>query len=193
MAIRRCLQLQALTRQPHPTFSLFTNSSSHRSLSIAAYPIANISTPNLPIFTDSKPTSAFTQCSHLRYFCSTKQDDKHMKQQDDTSEEEEEDDCEEDEEEDWEDEDGDGDDCVSVSNRKKVYTPEEKEAEAADIGYKVVGALQKDDQVFKPYEPVFAVVQVQFANCLILCIFVSFLFPNECFYLSIDLGWFAPV
>ncbi|PKI79499.1 hypothetical protein CRG98_000130 [Punica granatum] len=42
----------------------------------------------------------------------------------------------------------------------RVYSPEEKEAEAAAIGYKVVGPLQESDQLFKPYEPVFAVVQI---------------------------------
>jgi large subunit ribosomal protein L21 len=70
------------------------------------------------------------------------------------------------EEEDYED------DCVSVSSSKKVYTDEEKEAESTAIGYKVVGPLQKDDQVFKPYEPAFAVVQVQFANFILLHILV---------------------
>lgn len=49
----------------------------------------------------------------------------------------------------------------SESNLQRDYSPEEKEAEAAAIGYKVVGPLQKSDRVFKPYEPVFAVVQVR--------------------------------
>ena len=52
---------------------------------------------------------------------------------------------------------------------KRDYTPEEKEAEAAAIGYKVVGPLEPSDRVFKPYEPVYAVVQV-----LLLLYFVSF-------------------
>ncbi|KAF0919717.1 hypothetical protein E2562_031062 [Oryza meyeriana var. granulata] len=39
-------------------------------------------------------------------------------------------------------------------------TEEEKVAEAAEIGYKVVGPLGADEKPFKPYEPVFAVVQV---------------------------------
>uniref|UniRef100_A0A803QDD0 Large ribosomal subunit protein bL21m n=1 Tax=Cannabis sativa TaxID=3483 RepID=A0A803QDD0_CANSA len=43
---------------------------------------------------------------------------------------------------------------------KREYTPEEKEAEAAAIGYKVVGPLERSDRVFKPYEPVFAVVEI---------------------------------
>ncbi|OMO76432.1 Ribosomal protein L21 [Corchorus capsularis] len=40
------------------------------------------------------------------------------------------------------------------------YSPEEKEAEAAAIGYKVVGPLQPSERVFKAYEPVFAVIQI---------------------------------
>ena len=43
---------------------------------------------------------------------------------------------------------------------KREYSPEEKEAEAAEIGYKVVGPLEPSDRVFKRYDPVFAVVQV---------------------------------
>lgn len=43
---------------------------------------------------------------------------------------------------------------------KREYSAEEKEEEAAAIGYKVVGPLDKSEQIFKPYEPVFAVVQI---------------------------------
>ncbi|XP_065880029.1 large ribosomal subunit protein bL21m [Euphorbia lathyris] len=43
---------------------------------------------------------------------------------------------------------------------KREYSAEEKEEEAAAIGYKVVGPLQESERVIKPYEPVFAVVQV---------------------------------
>ncbi|KAG8086384.1 hypothetical protein GUJ93_ZPchr0010g9034 [Zizania palustris] len=39
-------------------------------------------------------------------------------------------------------------------------TEEEKVAEAAEIGYTVVGPLGADEKPFKPYEPVFAVVQI---------------------------------
>lgn len=158
--IRRCLQ--ALTRESQPTLSLFKDPSSLRSLSVAAFPNNDSSSP-LPIFTNSKPSSAFGQWYHPRYFSSSKQDD-HIKKEDIQEEVEDEDDSDDsdydDEEEDYEDDD----DCVSVSSKKKVYTAEEKEAEATAIGYKVVGPLQKDDQVFKPYEPAFAVVQVHFTN-----------------------------
>ncbi|EXC18110.1 50S ribosomal protein L21 [Morus notabilis] len=49
---------------------------------------------------------------------------------------------------------------VSISGSRREYSPEEKAAEAAAIGYKVIGPLEKSDNVFKPYEPVFAVVQI---------------------------------
>ncbi|KAK7362836.1 hypothetical protein VNO77_04960 [Canavalia gladiata] len=141
MASRRCLR--ALT-----TF-LFTNPSSLRSLSIPPFPNSNTFSP---IFTNSRATSAFAQCRHLRYFSTDKQD--HHSSEDDSEVEE------EDEDEDYVDDDDDDDNVVSASSRKKVYTAEEKEAEAVSIGYKVVQPLQNDDQVFKPYEPVFAVVQI---------------------------------
>lgn len=69
-----------------------------------------------------------------------------------------------DDEDDSEDETGeslDEDDVVSGSSGKREYTAEEKESEAAAIGYKVVGPLQRSDRVFKNYEPVFAVFQVR--------------------------------
>ncbi|XP_058738477.1 large ribosomal subunit protein bL21m-like [Vicia villosa] len=154
--IRRCLQ--ALTRESQPTLSLFKDPSSLRSLSVAAFPNHDSSSPH-PIFTNSKPSSAFGQWYHARYFSSSKQDG-HIKKEDIQEEVEDEDDSDDsdydDEEEDYEDDD----DSVSVSSKKKVYTAEEKEAEATAIGYKVMGPLQKDDQVFKPYEPAFAVVQI---------------------------------
>ncbi|KAJ4850714.1 hypothetical protein Tsubulata_004187 [Turnera subulata] len=43
---------------------------------------------------------------------------------------------------------------------KREYSAEEKEAEAATIGYKVVGPLLETDKVFKSYAPVCAVVQI---------------------------------
>lgn len=179
MAIRRCLLLQPLTRQAQATSLLFTtNPSSSSSLhslfdSVPFFPNANTSSPLLPIFTNSKPTCAFAQCSHLRYFSSTKQGD--------TTEEEE----EEEEYSEEEDAEEDEEDYVSVTSGKRVYTAEGKEEEAAAIGYKVVGPLQKDEQVFKPYEPVFAVVQVQFANSAsfrVSLFHFYFLVGNECVF-----------
>ncbi|KAI7749447.1 hypothetical protein M8C21_029128 [Ambrosia artemisiifolia] len=43
---------------------------------------------------------------------------------------------------------------------KREWTLEEKESEAAAIGYKVIGQLERSDRVFKDYEPVFAVIQI---------------------------------
>ncbi|KAL4654940.1 hypothetical protein ACB092_01G415900 [Castanea dentata] len=43
---------------------------------------------------------------------------------------------------------------------KKEYSLEEKEAEVAEIGYKVVGPLEPSDRVFKRYDSAFAVVQI---------------------------------
>jgi large subunit ribosomal protein L21 len=182
--IRRCLQ--ALNREPQPTLSLFKDPSSLRSFSVAAFSNHNISS-SLPIFTNSKPTSAFGQWYHPHYFSTSKQDD-HVKKADMHEEIEDEDDSDDDYDEEEEEDYEDDDDCVSVSSSKKVYTAEEKEAEATAIGYKVVGPLQKNDQVFKPYEPAFAVVQVQFANFILLHIlilmfhFFCFCFGNEFFF-----------
>ncbi|KAK7412764.1 hypothetical protein VNO78_04379 [Psophocarpus tetragonolobus] len=137
MASRRCLRTLTKT-----TPFLFRNPSSLRSLTMSQFHHADNSSP---IF--AKSTSVFVQWPHLRCFSSDKQDDR--SHEDDNSE-----DYDDDEEEDYED------DVVSVSSGKKVYTAEEKEAEAASIGYKVVGPLGKEDTVFKPYEPVFAIVQI---------------------------------
>ena len=71
-------------------------------------------------------------------------------------------DKEDSEEKDWETSDNDEGVLVPSSGLKREYSPEEKEAEAVAIGYKVVGPLEKSDQVFKLYEPVFTIVQVQY-------------------------------
>ncbi|KAK9131786.1 hypothetical protein Scep_011314 [Stephania cephalantha] len=46
----------------------------------------------------------------------------------------------------------------AVENR--TYSLEEKEAEAAAIGYKVIAPLDPSERAFKPWEPVFAVIQI---------------------------------
>lgn len=75
-------------------------------------------------------------------------------------------------------------DDVANSGVKREYSPEEKESEAAAIGYKVIGQLQRSDRVFKLYEPVFAVIQVLLFYYLM--IFDSFVSRNDHFvYLSI--------
>ncbi|XP_022845945.1 50S ribosomal protein L21, mitochondrial-like [Olea europaea var. sylvestris] len=86
----------------------------------------------------------------FRHFCSKNRND-------DTDEEEE----DEDDDDDYESE---GQDIESADDERENETaalsPEDKEKEAAEIGYKVISPLQKSDRVFKPYEPVFAVVQI---------------------------------
>jgi large subunit ribosomal protein L21 len=101
-------------------------------------------------------TICYSNFSTSRHFSSDKRDD-----QDDDDEEEDEDE-DEDEVEDEDEESCDDEDDVSQSNsgRARVYTPEEKRVEAAAIGYKVIGPLDRSQRNFKPYEPVFAVVQI---------------------------------
>ncbi|KAJ0247456.1 50S ribosomal protein L21 [Hirschfeldia incana] len=43
---------------------------------------------------------------------------------------------------------------------EREYSPAEKVEAAAEIGYKVMGPLKPSERLFKPYEPVFAVVQI---------------------------------
>ncbi|KAK4589948.1 hypothetical protein RGQ29_020500 [Quercus rubra] len=47
------------------------------------------------------------------------------------------------------------------------YSPGKKKAEAVGIGYKLVGPLEPSDRVFKPYGPVFSVVQVLLFRLLV--------------------------
>ncbi|CAH8352889.1 unnamed protein product [Eruca vesicaria subsp. sativa] len=81
--------------------------------------------------------------SQSRHFASKRNDT------DEGSEGEDED---EDEEEEYEDEAG-----MEV---EREYSPAEKVEAAAEIGYKVMGSLKPNERLFKPYEPVFAVVQI---------------------------------
>ncbi|CAH8364288.1 unnamed protein product [Eruca vesicaria subsp. sativa] len=43
---------------------------------------------------------------------------------------------------------------------EREYSPAEKVEAAMEIGYKVMGPLKPSERLFKPYEPVFAVVQI---------------------------------
>ncbi|OEL28826.1 50S ribosomal protein L21, mitochondrial [Dichanthelium oligosanthes] len=54
---------------------------------------------------------------------------------------------------------GEEDEAVAAK-KPSGKTEEEKLSEAAEIGYKVVGPLEAEEKPFKPYEPVFAVVQI---------------------------------
>ncbi|CAA7397498.1 unnamed protein product [Spirodela intermedia] len=70
-----------------------------------------------------------------------------------------------------EESDGDEDDGVVSGPRRSVVSgksDEEKVSEAAAIGYQVIGPLESSERPFKPWEPVFAVVQIgshQFKVC----------------------------
>ncbi|KAL3627772.1 hypothetical protein CASFOL_029135 [Castilleja foliolosa] len=69
------------------------------------------------------------------------------------------DDDDDDDEDDVSD-DSEGEEEARSENESVVLSAEDKLNEAAEIGYTVVGPLQKSDRVFKDYEPVFAVVQI---------------------------------
>jgi hypothetical protein len=147
MATRRCL-LRLLTRRlasqsPQPLAPV----------PIAAQTLTSLSQPLAP---------RAAVASHLRFlpprchFATRSSDD-------------------EDDEEHYEDEEGSGDEWGEGDEETPAAKPpsgkteEEKLAEAAEIGYKVVGPLGADEKPFKPYEPVFAVVQVwppSGPNCL---------------------------
>lgn len=61
-----------------------------------------------------------------------------------------------------EDDDDDEEDFEDSAEMEveREYSPAEKVEEAAEIGYKVMGPLKPSERLFKPYEPVFAIVQV---------------------------------
>lgn len=149
MANRRCLQ--TLTQHLHKSKPSFNHL---RTLTLKT---------QIPNFTNSKPINpnpnttnpilqnpcfSFSSFHSYRHFSSDRIDND--SESDDGSDDE-------DDETDYEDDD---DGVVGGSGVKKVYTAEEKESEAANIGYKVIGQLQPSDRVFKDYEPVFAVIQV---------------------------------
>ncbi|KAG5622577.1 hypothetical protein H5410_007795 [Solanum commersonii] len=148
MANRRCLQ--TLTR--HLSYLLSPNPSLCSLNSISPQILTPVLLNSINTLTSSPkcPQVSTKISSFHRHFSSNRPSN---------SDEE-----EEDESEDETDYDDDGDDDVegleSNSEPGREYTPEEKEHEAAEIGYKVIGPLQKSDRVFKPYEPVYAVIQI---------------------------------
>lgn len=99
-----------------------------------------------------------TSWSHHRHFSSNKSDGEETAEESSDGEEE-------------------TDDVVPDLGRE--YSLEEKEAEAAAIGYKVVGPLKKSDRVFKRYEPVFAVVQVILCDLIVI---IFFFFMSQCLW-----------
>ncbi|XP_039016655.1 50S ribosomal protein L21, mitochondrial-like [Hibiscus syriacus] len=133
MAHRRCIQ--SLVRHATALISL------KKSPPISFYEILTPK-PNTVIATTNLEPSWFTPWSHIRHFSSRKSDDSN----------------DEEDVEESSDEETENDEVAADLGR--YNSPEEKEAEAAAIGYKVVGPLQRSDRVFKDYEPVFAVVQI---------------------------------
>ncbi|KAJ0262960.1 50S ribosomal protein L21 [Hirschfeldia incana] len=65
-----------------------------------------------------------------------------------------------DESSDGEDDDGEDYEGTAEMEVEREYSPAEKVEAAAEIGYKVMGSLKPSERLFKPYEPVFAVVQI---------------------------------
>ncbi|KAI6705119.1 hypothetical protein NL676_008081 [Syzygium grande] len=147
MANRRCLQ--ALSRHATPL-----SSSLRRRLTTppaAAPPPPRSLLEARPASPGLEPSRCPPWPPRARLFCSNR-----------TSEDE-------DDEDEGDESDGEGgeameeSDCetgMASSRSKWDYTAEEREAEAAAIGYTVMGPLEKSDRVFTPYEPVFAVVQI---------------------------------
>lgn len=131
MANRRCLQ--SLTRYFQSSKALIPLSHTRASI----YFLNQIQNPK-PINRICEYFSAsphYTQFS--RHLSSTPTDDDEDRDESDDEEEE-----------------------AEIGDEEAVLSPEDKEREAAEIGYKVIGPLQESDRVFKPYEPVFAIVQV---------------------------------
>ncbi|XP_030481010.1 large ribosomal subunit protein bL21m [Cannabis sativa] len=143
MANRRCLH--TLARHSSAFFS--KNHSSLHYLTIPTQqPLQTIST-KFSLLSTNPCSARRDQWSQTCHFSSK------------TGNEDTEDENDDDDEEDYESTDDEGVSGPSTGV-KREYTPEEKEAEAAAIGYKVVGPLERSDRVFKPYEPVFAVVEI---------------------------------
>ncbi|XP_050370162.1 50S ribosomal protein L21, mitochondrial [Argentina anserina] len=144
MSNRRCLQL--LTRRLSALFS-------------ANPPLHTLSTP--PPLSTHEPLKSLISQSPLAFSPNWSHRTRHFSSDRNDG-------VDGDTEEDGDDSDGDeigysSDENASLSKgggSKREYTAEEMAEEAAGIGYKVVGPLETTDGVFKPYEPVFAVVQI---------------------------------
>lgn len=150
MANRRCFQ--TLTQQLYKSTIHRNPPSLHQHLRTLTQ-IPNLS--KKPLHSKSNHTlstanfnPSSTRITTYRHFSSDRHDNS------DNNDESEEDDSDYDDDDDEIGEDG------PKHAVKREYSPEEKEAEAAAIGYKVLGQLQRSDRVFKTYEPVFAVIQI---------------------------------
>ncbi|CAH9130949.1 unnamed protein product [Cuscuta epithymum] len=146
MATRRCLR--NLLRQS-PSLIVFSNPFL-KSLKILNPVFLN----SLRALTSSQDSLHISTKLHSQYsflsrnFCS-----KHTNGNDDGSGDE-----SEEATDDYSDDEEDNENVLEADSGPK--SPEDKIKEAADIGYEVIGPLQKSDRIFKPYEPVFAVVQI---------------------------------
>ncbi|KAH9748708.1 50S ribosomal protein L21 [Citrus sinensis] len=151
MAHRRCLHV--LSRHAAALLSLKTPPTLPFSTSISLKGLTPFQHRSL-----ISSTLGPTNWSHYRHFSSNKNDD----EGEDVDEDE-------DEDEETADESYEGEEIGdTVPDLGREYTLEEKEAEAAEIGYKVLGPLRKSDRVFKKYEPAFAVVQLILNKVLLL-------------------------
>ncbi|XP_052183731.1 50S ribosomal protein L21, mitochondrial [Diospyros lotus] len=155
MANRRCLH--AVTRQ-YASILSSSNPSFQSPKTLIPALEQTLAPPNILPLQPAKSGHIFTNLRTILYPQYTPTCHFSSRQSDDSDREEEE--GEEEEEDDDGDDDDYGSDSVSNCAVKREYTLEEKEKEAAAIGYKVIGPLERSDKVFKPYEPAFAVVQI---------------------------------
>ncbi|XP_047072629.1 50S ribosomal protein L21, mitochondrial [Lolium rigidum] len=148
MATRRCL-LRLLTRRlvPHSPQPLPT-------VPIAAQTLTSLSHLLAPRAAAAASLRLLPARSHFATRAPSGSED------DDDDDEEADDEAHYDDEEGSGGEWGEGDDETPAAKPPSGKTEEEKLAEASEIGYRVVGPLGADEKPFKPYEPVFAVVQI---------------------------------
>ncbi|KAL3537773.1 hypothetical protein ACH5RR_001139 [Cinchona calisaya] len=145
MANRRCFQT-LISRCLSTTSHSICKTVTPNSLQIQLTP------PQTLIPMDVEPTtftifrSPFSSFS--RNFCSKNR----INDRDDNMDEEEEDDV---------DDESEADESLNEKTENlSGKSDEEKAIEASEIGYKVIGPLEESDRVFKPYEPLFAVIQI---------------------------------
>ncbi|XP_073056030.1 large ribosomal subunit protein bL21m-like [Primulina eburnea] len=133
MANRRCLRFWTRYFQSFKTL----NPLSHTRSPASIYFLHQTQNPK-PINRICEHLSAYPHCYLFsRHFSSTPtDDDEDTDESDDEAEE------------------------TEIGDEEAFLSPEDKEREADEIGYKVMGPLQESDLVFKPYEPIFAIVQI---------------------------------
>ncbi|OAY85123.1 50S ribosomal protein L21, mitochondrial-like [Ananas comosus] len=147
---------------------------SHKTLSLTLppllRPLPSLSTPpplSAPL-RGIQPLDSLRSLVTLRRFSSrppAKSSDEEDEAEDDDDDDDDEEEEEEEEEEGGESWDGEEEDADASKGSKCIVqrgkSVEEKVKEAAEIGYRVVGSLDpSSENPFKPYEPVFAVVQI---------------------------------